>query len=163
MRDKFGRFVKGNKINLGRKHTEQSKENNRQAHLGQRNSLATEFKKGHIPFSKLHPEDMPRGEEHPKWRGGKIKDSCGYILILKHKHPYCNHLGYVFEHRLVVEKQIRRYLLPKEQVHHLGAKDDNKPCMLMAFISFSPHRRFENGKEIKPEEIIFDGRKLCRV
>lgn len=118
------------------------------------------FKKGHIPWSKLHPELMPKGKEAGAWKGGRIKHNKGYILILKHKHPFGDHHGYVFEHRLVIEKQIGRYLTSKEQVHHLGERDDNRPKMLMAFSSNSAHTRFERGKKIKSSEIIFDGRKL---
>lgn len=49
---------------------------------GQHLSPKTQFKKGHIPWSKLHPELMPEpwnkgkrhpsvtGEKHPNWKGG---------------------------------------------------------------------------------------------
>ncbi len=36
----------------GRKHTEEAKQKNREAHLGKRNSISTEFKKGMIPWNK---------------------------------------------------------------------------------------------------------------
>ena len=117
------------------------------------------FKKGNIPWSKFHPEFMT-GKNNPLWKGGKTKRD-GYIFIRKPNHPFANGCGYVREHRLVVEKQIGRYLLPKEKTHHLGAKDDNKPQMLMAFVSHSAHRRFHhNPKNVKLSEIIFDGRKI---
>ena len=93
------------------------------------------------------------------WKGGRFKRN-GYIFLYQPEHPYVRHNGYVREHRIVVEKQIGRYLLPKEQVHHLGKKNDNMPRMLMAFKTDGAHKRFEHGIAVKPEEIIFDGRKL---
>ena len=83
----------------------------------------------------------------------------GYYLILKPNHPFCECKGYVREHRLVIESQIGRYLIPSETTHHPGERDDNRLHMLMAFVSNSAHRRFHgNPDNVKPEEIIFDGR-----
>ena len=71
------------------------------------------------------PDKM--GENHPGWKGGKIKrKKGGYILLCRPKHPYCQSHGYFLEHRLVMEKHLGRYLHPKEVVQHLnGNKQDN--------------------------------------
>jgi hypothetical protein len=62
------------------------------------------------------------------WKGGKFKTGSGYIYILNRNHPNATKNGYVFEHRLVAEKKIGRYLNKFEHVHHLnGIKDDNRP------------------------------------
>lgn len=59
-------------------------------------------------------------------RGYKIKDS-GYVLIRKVDHPQSDKSGYVPEHRLVVEKQIGRYLRKDELIHHKNRiVDDNR-------------------------------------
>lgn len=44
------------------------------------------------------------------------------------EHPHANKRGYLAEHRLVMERQIGRYLIPrKELVHHLNeVRDDNR-------------------------------------
>lgn len=118
------------------------------------------FEKGMIPWNKGKKLPQYSGKNGSNWKGGRNSDGKGYIIIYTPKHPFCNNHGYVFEHRLIIEAQIGRYLEPKEEVHHLGAKDDNGPQMLMAFISHSAHKRFEGNKIVKPEEIIFDGRKL---
>jgi len=100
-------------------------------------------------------------ENNPNWKGGRAFHSKGYVWIQSHVHPFRDIRGYILEHRLVVEKQIGRYLLPKEKVHHLGRKDDNRPQMLMAFVNQAEHLRFEHGIVVKPEDIIFDGREQC--
>ncbi len=63
------------------------------------------------------------GSKNNKWNGGKAISSHGYIQILMPNHPYCDIRGYVYEHRLVMEKHLGRYLSPNEIVHHL---DENK-------------------------------------
>jgi len=119
------------------------------------------FKKGHKINLGRKRLDM-LGENHFNWKGGRIKTNRGYIFIRKPEHPFCEKKGYIAEHRLVVEKQIGRYLLPTEKCHHLGKRDDNRPHMLMAFSNHSAHRRFETNGKYKKSEIIFDGRKLQR-
>lgn len=86
----------------------------------------------------------------------------GYILIHKPKHPFCTKRGYVFEHRLIVESQIGRYLRKEEVIHHInGIKDDNRPKNLIGFIFNHAHKRFhKNPDNVKSSEIIFDGRKF---
>ena len=67
-------------------------------------------------------------EKHPNWKGGKYKHHDGYVYVLKPDHPYANHQGYVFEHRLIMEQHVGRYLIPNiDDVHHInGIKDDNR-------------------------------------
>jgi uncharacterized protein (DUF1330 family) len=134
----------------GKHHSEATKRRMAQMRKGKHNSPDTEFKKGeHLR------------EKHPYWKGGRIKDSYGYIILKNTSHPFRAKNNYIREHRLVIEKMIGRYLKRKEPVHHLGKKSDNRPHKLMAFTSNSAHKRFhKNPKNVKPEEIIFDGRIL---
>lgn len=69
------------------------------------------------------------GKNNPAWIGGKRNNGLGYILIYKPNHPYHNDYKkkYVFEHRLVMEKKLGRYLKPKERIHHINhIKTDNR-------------------------------------
>lgn len=67
-----------------------------------------------------------RGERSPTWKGGRIARG-GYIMIWQSNHPHPSTGPYVYEHRLVVERALGRYLKPSEQVHHInGIKDDNR-------------------------------------
>ena len=65
------------------------------------------------------------GKNHPNWKGGKNYLN-GYIRIYYPNHPNAVN-GYIFEHRLMMEKQLGRYLERNEVIHHLnGIKDDNR-------------------------------------
>lgn len=98
------------------------------------------------------------GDEHPRWKGGRVYHNLGYVLVIVRNHPYADAQNRVLEHRLVVEKQIGRYLLPREVVHHIGDKDDNRPCMLMAFANNAAHKKYEKGLSIPSNDIVYDGR-----
>lgn len=55
-------------------------------------------------------------------------DDKGYVLVYEPDHPASGKYGWVFEHRLVVERREGRYLTPREEVDHLDeVKDNNHP------------------------------------
>jgi hypothetical protein len=82
-------------------------------------------------------------ENHHNWNGGKRNHTSGYIQILSPNHPFKDSNGYVFEHRLVIEKRIGRYLKKTESVHHInGIKDDNRDKNLRLFKNESEHHKF---------------------
>jgi HNH endonuclease len=50
------------------------------------------------------------------------------MMIWAPEHPRTGNGSYVFEHVLVMEEMLDRYLLPGETVHHRnGVRDDNRP------------------------------------
>ena len=135
-REKNGRFKKGHKqlnssknwFQKGRKMSIQEKEL-----LSKRNKEMN-----------IQPPHY-KGKEHWNWKGGKKLSANGYVEIHLPTHPNSNNLGYVMEHRLVMEKNIGRYLLKTEIVHHLnGIKTDNKIENLELLESASAHNKIHN-------------------
>ena len=88
--------------------------------------------------------DIEKNGSH-NWKGGRVLH-LGYVMILKPEHPNCNSYGYIYEHRLVMEKFLDRYLTNKEVVHHEnGINNDNRIENLMLFSTNGEHTR-HHGK-----------------
>src|SRR5882724_6234750 len=74
------------------------------------------------------------GPGHPEWKGGVRINRLGYVQVYQPEHPTCieankrrasksggkyfRKMNYVWEHRLVMEEHLGRFLLPGEVVHH---------------------------------------------
>jgi len=118
----------------------------------------TKFRKGHIswlkntkgivkPNSGCFKKGQNAGINSPFWKGGKYKHSEGYIYIYKPEHPFANKKGKVFEHRLIVEKKLGRYLKSEEIVHHINrVRNDNRPKNLQLFPNKRSHVIFHHSK-----------------
>lgn len=101
------------------------------------------YVKGH------HPKPQRRGPEHPLWRGGRVRNSDGYIVrTIQDNHPLAA-MAYidsrtgslkVLEHRLVMGEYLRRPLTAWEEVHHVNSvRDDNRIENLQ--LRVKPHGR----------------------
>ena len=67
------------------------------------------------------------GASNGHWKGGRTRHKAGYVMAWAPGHPRAGQGQYVFEHILVMEQLLGRYLLPGESVHHRnGVKDDNR-------------------------------------
>lgn len=90
---------------------------------GQRTKL---MKKNHAPrgliawepYKYVHGHNS-NGETNPNWKGGETMHPAGYKQILMPDHPRAiSTAGYVFEHILIAEKALGKYLPPGAVVHH---------------------------------------------
>lgn len=62
------------------------------------------------------------------WKGGQTRHKAGYVMTRSPGHPRTGRSPYVFEHILVPEQLLGRYLVEGESVHHInGIRDDNRP------------------------------------
>lgn len=85
----------------------------------------------------------------PNFKSGTFYRS-GYKFILSPEHPLKNNLGYVREHRLVMEKHLGRYLKRNEIVHHINSiRDDNRIENLVLITSQKDHMQYhpKSGKK----------------
>jgi len=120
-RNEKGRFIKGHtsiKYWLGKKRPSTSKETKEKISISNKGKIRTIIMKEHYRQSRL-------GSKNPMYKNGKFKVKSGHILVLKPKHPFANVNGRVFEHRLIVEEYLGRYLKPFEQVHHIDGDSSN--------------------------------------
>ena len=76
---------------------------------------------GKAPWNKNKKFPERSGKNSSNWKGGKRINCNGYIMFYRPKHPLAKH-GYIFEHRLVMEAHLKRYLAPEEVIHHKGIK-----------------------------------------
>lgn len=124
-----------NKIRLksiGRKHTPETIKKMSEAKKGPKN-----------PWFRIGFMNGRKRELSPQWKGGKSKNSNGYILIRKPEHPRCLNNGYVYEHVLNMEKKLERPIVDEEQVHHInGIRDDNDIDNLHLFPNNSEHVKY---------------------
>lgn len=81
------------------------------------------------------------GSKNHKWRGGRRKESHGYIDVwIPHDHPFCEHnRRSIREHKLVMSEKLGRRLRPGETVHHKnGIRHDNRIENLELWASSHP-------------------------
>ena len=96
---------------------------------------------------------------HGNWRGGKIKNTDGYIIIyVNPKSPYHlmkNNRDYVLEHRLIMAKHLGRCLESWEIVHHKNHVRNDNRIENLELLKISDHNIItkleEENKKLKEE------------
>lgn len=99
-----------------------------------------------------------RGKKSSNWSGGKIIRD-GYIYLYKPDHPYSGKQGYVAEHRIVMEKIIKRYLKKKEVIHHKNRdRKDNRRSNLELYLNAGQHIKLAHPEVTETQKVAFKGR-----
>lgn len=88
------------------------------------------------------------------YTGGHTVVRSGYVYELCPAHPKANPFGFVPQHRLVVERQLGRYLLSSEQVHHIDMDPLNNSPENLQLLSrkehMAIHRQIEREMKYPP-------------
>lgn len=112
----------------GRKHSDEWKKK-----IGESN-------KGHICS-----EETRRKISISNLKDGRILNKAGYALVHKPEHPNVIYGNYVYEHRIIMEEMLGRYLELEERVHHInGIKNDNRKENLMLFKNTGEHTKYHS-------------------
>ena len=82
-----------------------------------------------------------KGKEHSQWKGGRGLKS-GYWTVHNPTHPRALKIGRVWEHLLIMEKHLGRYIQKSEPIHHIDFnRQNNKIENLYLCKNNSEHQR----------------------
>lgn len=138
VRKAHSKRMKGKRYALGFQHTEESKETIRRKNSGENGYW---YGKNLSEETKRKISEAKSGEKSNFWKGGRIVDKQGYVLLYKPDYPYHTYANYIQEHRFVMEQHIGRLLRPGEIIHHIDGDPQNNMVKNLMITNNSEHRR----------------------
>lgn len=88
---------------------------------------------------------------NPNWKGGRRDHSDGYIMRYYPDHPRAKgNNGYVYEHILIMEDYLGRYVTREEAVHHINEKKNDNRIENLELLLNSEHtsyHKLDNHKD----------------
>ena len=106
------------------------------------NAIRKYFKKYNIEFINRRKE-FCSGENAPNWKGGRHIHN-GYSEVYAPNHPHKNKRNCVYEHQLVMEKHIGRYLRKDEVIHHIDFDKTNNDISNLKLMTNSEHIKYHS-------------------
>lgn len=87
------------------------------------------------------------------WKGGRIKygSHSNYWAVYQPHHPFADSKGYVMEHRLVMEKKIKRFLNFKEVVHHINRNPSDNRIENLQLLNKRQHDKIHTAERHKTQ------------
>lgn len=97
-----------------------------------------------------------------KWsyKGGSLHQ--GYKLIYSPTRPSAKGNRYIFEHRLVMEKFLGRYLKPEEHIHHINKNKLDNRIENLKVVSNKEHQAIHNSLKIPKKCLLCDRKHLAK-
>lgn len=94
-------------------------------------------------------QEVKEGKRKPGgYVNGRWIRQDGYVQVLRRAHPRANKYGYVFEHILIMEAFLGKYLEREEMVHHINRdRADNRIENLMLLSSQNEHQQLHSRED----------------
>jgi len=139
---RYNRERRGPGAKKGSKLSDEAKRKLSEARKGKNNPF---YGKKHTPESLAKigkaSSRQPHGEASHAWKSGHTIDKRGYVLVYMPEHPKADR-NYVFEHRLIMEQMLGRYLETREEVHHKNGITTDNRIENLELMTKSEHSRF---------------------
>jgi len=107
-------------------------------------------------IQKRSKSEQQSGVNSSNWKGGKRITTHGYIEVYCPNHPHASKRKTVYEHQLIAEQKIGRYLKPGEVVHHIDLNKHNNSPNNIIVLTNSQHTKLHDllKKGFSPQEAL---------
>lgn len=123
--------------------------------MGVQNSVISRYLDKYKIKKRSRSEQLS-GKNSGTWKGGKRITSSGYIERRVFNHPNANSRGCKYEHQMVAELKLGRYLKKGEVAHHIDLNKANNDFDNIVVLSSSDHTKVHAKirKGIDPREAL---------